>query len=190
MQSSATSNQTIDSFVNAINDGIKSWKRAGVILVELKRKDPQVFVKIIRKFPLIKMSVLDVFYQVGIGKIIPDMLLLPNYAAKQLLKKTPLEQQEFINNGVEINGKRVAVAELSRREISQAFRVPKKTIPDSTQSSSLNQGVHIGNWAIRKTIGNNLGFERTNAEGINPVTVILQDGLQVIRVYQRVKKPE
>jgi hypothetical protein len=46
---------------------------------------------------------------------------------------------------------------------------------------------HIGNWVIRKTIGKNLGFERTQAHPPGMLRVILTDDVAVIEVYERKK---
>lgn len=43
----------------------------------------------------------------------------------------------------------------------------------------------IGRWVVRQGIGNNCGFERTSATGLNPVRIILDDGICVIEVCKR-----
>lgn len=43
----------------------------------------------------------------------------------------------------------------------------------------------IGRWVIRKTVGNNCGFERTSAVGTNPIRVILDGDMAVIEVCKR-----
>jgi len=43
----------------------------------------------------------------------------------------------------------------------------------------------IGRWVIRKTIGKNVGFERTNANPPDLIRVILKEGSAVIEVCQR-----
>jgi hypothetical protein len=48
-----------------------------------------------------------------------------------------------------------------------------------------DQLICIGRWVVRQTIGKNCGFERTNATGLNPVRIILEDGIAVIEVVKR-----
>jgi hypothetical protein len=61
----------------------------------------------------------------------------------------------------------------------------KDTPATAKPTVTMDQLICIGRWVVRQTIGNNCGFERTTATGLNPVLIILDDGIAVIEVVKR-----
>jgi hypothetical protein len=67
---------------------------------------------------------------------------------------------------------------------SSSFVAAKMDTPAISSPIKPEDLICFGRWVVRQTIGNNCSFERTNATGLNPVRIILDDGIAVIEVVK------
>jgi hypothetical protein len=87
------SNTKIGQFIEAYQQGVDAWVKAGEILVEMVEEDFKVFEKIVEKCPAINVGALYMFEQMG-RKTLHPRLLLSDSPGYQKLAALPLSLQE------------------------------------------------------------------------------------------------
>jgi len=120
----------IDSFVEQVNKGIDAWRQAGHILVELSKRQPDIFRLIMAKHPAINESTLQTFARIGRKEIWPPLLVDSSIGARRLLECDYDTQKEYAEkpvkvviawNGKDIKTKEVPIQSLSRAECAVVF---------------------------------------------------------------------
>lgn len=82
----------IEKFAGFIHAGINAWTKAGEILVQMKKVDPNIFDKIQKKHPAISYEILRRFEGIGTRLIYP-YLLLDNCPGSKKLLSLPYSNQ-------------------------------------------------------------------------------------------------
>jgi hypothetical protein len=72
----------IDAFVEQVNKGIGAWRQAGHILVELSKRQPDIFRLIMAKHPAINESTLQTFARIGRKEIWPPLIIDASLGAR------------------------------------------------------------------------------------------------------------
>lgn len=143
----------IDSFVEQVNKGIDAWRKAGQILVELSRRQPDIFRLIQARHPSISESVLQTFARIGREEIWPPLLVDASLGARKLLECSYAEQKEYAEkpikvaiawDGKTIKTKDVKVQELTKQECAVVFSEGSINTLDQ-QAWRLRGGTHPGN---------------------------------------------
>lgn len=92
------SENTPEKFVEYLYKGLEAWEKAGKILVDMIKHNPQIKSKILRDHPEISMSILNKLELVGSGMLEPSLLLSDSAPFKAARKLTPSDQRNLIDN--------------------------------------------------------------------------------------------
>ena len=120
----------IDEIAACIQKGIDNWRTAGNKLVELSKRQPDIFDRITARHPHISRDVLEVFARIGRKEIWPPLLMSNSLGAKKLLECNYDIQKELAdkpikvathwkNNVIQHAEKRIH--ELSKAEVAMVF---------------------------------------------------------------------
>lgn len=82
-------------FVGFVELGIDFWEQAGKELVRLKGIDPDIFEVITNEHSWITRDMLTVLEQIGLKKIHPSTLLMPNHVFEKV-SEMPYEDQRYL----------------------------------------------------------------------------------------------
>ena len=93
---------TIQNFIQALNEGVSAWERAGQIIVSLLKNDPKVFDKIIAEDFSITRDTLEIFYHIGTRTIYPKIVLLPNHIFSHVRHMTYETQKKLLTEPIQI----------------------------------------------------------------------------------------
>jgi len=83
----------IGQFIQSFQDGMNSWKEAGLILVELVESDPHVYDYITAQSPAMTSGMLQTLERVGRGQLLPT-LAMDSSPGGMKLKNLPLSAQQ------------------------------------------------------------------------------------------------
>lgn len=137
---------------------------------------------------------IDVVVQVRAGKPVVQKKLVRDCSRKELScaldtsrVRTVREQAELRSAGI-MEGNAEWKALSLRRFKAAAEESEAKTLPVG-KAARLGDAVPmgarvIGRWAVRKTIGRNVGFERTQADPFDKVRIMLHDGVAVFEILE------
>jgi hypothetical protein len=121
--------EEVTRFCDLIRAGIEMWVEAGALLVEMRKRDPEVHLRIMERNPMMTLEVLDAFERIGNRQIYPYLIVDASPGAR-LLAGLPYEQQQSLYGGkVDVVIKtadglrtvRKKIADLTAAEASRAF---------------------------------------------------------------------
>lgn len=114
----------IDKFADQMLRGISAWREAGKILVELSRRQPDIFRLIQARHPNITESMLQTFARIGRNEIWPPLLADHSLGARRLLECHYEDQKEYADKPIEVaiawDGKTVKTKKLRVQELSKS----------------------------------------------------------------------
>ena len=114
----------IDSFAEQVRKGIGCWREAGHILVELSRRQPDIFRLIQARHPEISESTLQTFARIGRKEIWPPLLVDSSLGARKLLECNYDIQKEYAEKPIKVaiawDGHHVKTCERKIQELSRA----------------------------------------------------------------------
>ena len=91
----------IEKLASLINDGIESWKAAGVIVVELLDGGMSLQ-EIADECPELNKDIISRFEQIGRNQVMPRLLIASFPAAKHIMKLPYSEQTRLMDGRVEV----------------------------------------------------------------------------------------
>lgn len=130
---------SVGSFIGNMELGIAAWIHAGEILVALLKRDgKKVFNQIQEKCPWITANMLWSFYEIGMKRLSPHVLIVPrNAAVARRIAALPIELQERIcSNGLDVvdddyGTRRKRLAELTLQDVMRGCDGAKlRSVPD------------------------------------------------------------
>lgn len=144
----------IERFIGYVELGIDFFEKAGEELVRLKKNDPDIFEAITSEHKWMTKDMLLVFENIGLKKIHPMTLLMPNHVFAKL-SEMPYEQQKYLAEGMEVevvsssdlrngyhqNGVRKLLSELTKPEAElvlsrNGVRTPKEQVEVEAKKAS------------------------------------------------------
>jgi hypothetical protein len=114
----------IDAFAEQVRKGIGCWREAGHILVELSKRQPDIFRLIQARHPEISESTLQTFARIGRKEIWPPLLVDSSMGARKLLECNYDVQKEYAEKPIKVaiawNGNEIKTCERKVQDLSRA----------------------------------------------------------------------
>lgn len=197
----------IERFIGYVELGIDFFEKAGEELVRLKKNDPDIFEAITSEHKWMTKDMLLVFENIGLKKIHPMTLLMPNHVFAKL-SEMPYEQQKYLAEGMEVevvsssdlrngyhqNGVRKLLSELTKPEAElvlsrNGVRTPKEQVEVEAKKAStidFRDPERRGLFQLTYMNGKLWVRESFHKNG-SPTTAVLldKDGKALIELYQR-----
>lgn len=85
----------LQQFLSLIQSGVASLHAAAKVYVEMLNLDNRISERIIRENPHIQIGLLNKLEMVGLGKLSPTVLLLPDHSAR-VVSQLPVKDQEAV----------------------------------------------------------------------------------------------
>jgi hypothetical protein len=203
----------IKDFIAAVDAGVKSWERAGQLLVEMLNRDRTVFKKITEAYPHITMDMLEVFHSIGLRALYPLTMMLPRTVLPIVRSMRYDAQVEVNNNLITVVSRMVGdkpviiqkpVSKLSREEAGRSLCTrgtrsvewQVKSLKNQTVTSLLpkpaqktakeieRKPIVRAKFVVRRGPGGAFVMEKTMASPYNIQRVMLQDGQAVIELCE------
>jgi len=119
----------IEAFRHLYDQGIQSMVQAGKLLAEMSDRDPNLFDKLVKRFPDLTYERLQLLVEVGLGNVNPQHLINSSYVSHKLLQMPPKVQREIESHPVPVLTHREDaffvehknMDDLSRREVDLVF---------------------------------------------------------------------
>jgi hypothetical protein len=161
----STLEKQIDSFVGFLTCGIDFWRRAGQKLVALKQQNDGVFTDIIQQVEWITIEMLETIHEIGLGKLDPTTLLLPQRIATKVAG-LPIEQQRTVVEAYRAGGS-------GGGNLDDTFSL------GSMGRKPRNPATVVGLFEI--TVMDGKAFAKETKTNVKPATVVLRQGKAIVR---------